>query len=352
MIPVTVWPGVLIALTILAGFSWLLVRHIGLALLVAFSPLPGFVLTGFAIHHPPSVFGYFPGFIAAGFFAGTIAPLTANMSARVAIGQSLRDLWRAFLAILILFIPAAFLSPSAFADIATEISAVAITAIGAMLLPYGENFVVRINRAQEARLRETERLAFLTTPRWGASISGVALVFSVLGFFGAQKAVASVAAHPALFIAMTVLFLAGAFVTARNVRRALAAFLALMPVALLMMGISDRFTFSPLGLLAPLATAAMFVLLTAATAFRFEQNGDGPLTATLRGMEQVAPAAVVVAIASVLAGIVFLSQAAIIESAAILLGAIAALILQPALATFLYSLFPKRVSLDEAFRRR
>jgi hypothetical protein len=293
-----------------------------------------------------------PGFIAAGFLAGAIAPLIANMPARQAVRQSLRDLWRAFLAILILFVPAVFLNPSSSAVAATEISAVAITALGAMLLPYDENFVVRINRAQEARLRQTDFLAFLTTPRWGASIGGIALVFSVLGFFGAQKAVASVAAHPASFIAMTVLFLAGAFVTARNVRRVLAALLAMVPVTLLMVALSDRFAFSPLGALVPLATAAMFVLIMAAPAFRFEQNGDGPLTATLRGIEQVAPAVVVVAVASIAAGIIFFSPAAIVESAAILLGGIAALILQPALTTFIYSIFPKRVSLEEAFRRR
>jgi hypothetical protein len=353
MIPVMFWPGIVVAFAILVAFSWLLVRHIGLALLIVLSPLPGFLLVAFEMRHSPSVFGYLPGFIVAAFLGAVIAPLAANMPARRAVSLSLRELWRPFLAIFVLFVPA-FFGPGHFTGFITEVSAILFTALGSMLLSYNENFVVRINRAQETRLRESEWLAFLTVPRWGASISGAALVFSALSFFGAQKGFATVVARPALFIAMTVLFLVVAFFVARNVRRAIAAVLAVVPVTLLTAGLSERLDFSLIGLSGPLIAAAMPVLFVAAAGFRFDQNGDGPVTVTQRSMEKTGPAIAIVMLASSVAALFagMMSQPAILHAAALALGGCAALILQPALTTFLYSLFPKRVSLDEAFRRR
>lgn len=348
-----IWPGILLAFAVLAAFSWVLVRHIGLALVIALSPSPGVLLAAVEAHHTPSVFGYLPGFIAAAFLGGAIAPRAANMPARQAISLSLQELWRIFLAVFVLFIPA-FFGPGHFTGFLTEASAILFTALGAILLRYNENFVVRINRTQEARLRESEWLAFLATPRWGTSISGAALVFSVLGFFAAQKGIRTVAEHPALFIAMAVLFLVVVIFVARNVRRAVAAVLATVPIVLLTVALSERFAFSPVGLSGPLIAAAMPVLFIAAASFGFEQNGDGPVTATQRGVEKIGPAVAIVMLASALAALFagMISQLAMLHAAALVLGGCAALVLQPALATFLYSLFPKRVSLDEAFRRR
>ena len=353
MIPVMFLPGVLVAFAILAAFSWVLVRHIGLALLIALSPLPGFLLATFAMRHTPSVFAYLPGFIAAAFLGAAIAPLAANMPVRQAAWSSLQDLWRVFLAIFVLFIPA-FFAPSHFMGFLTEVSAILFTAVGAILLRYDENFVVRINRAQETRLRESEWLAFLTMPRWGASIGGIVLVLSVLGFFAARRGISAMAAHPALSAAVAVLFLALVFFVARNVRRAVAAFLAAVPVVLLTAALSERFVFSPIGLSAPLVTAAIPILFIAAAGFRFERNGDEAATATQRGIEKTGPSIAIVTFGAVLAALFagMITYPAILYAAALVLGGCAALILQPALTTFLYALFPKRVSLDDAFRRR
>src|ERR1700744_2332571 len=109
--PVLFWPGILVALALLIAFSWVLTRHAALAAVVALSPLPGFVLVALATSRPPAVFGYIPGFIAAAFLAGAFAPRAANMPAREAVRISLRDLRLAFLAILALFIPMAFIGP-------------------------------------------------------------------------------------------------------------------------------------------------------------------------------------------------------------------------------------------------
>src|ERR1700740_2963479 len=91
------WPGMLAALIVLIVFAWLLTRHVGLALVAALSPLPGFVVAGSATRHALSVLGYLPGFIAVGILTGDIAPLAASMAARQAVGKSLKDLWPVFL---------------------------------------------------------------------------------------------------------------------------------------------------------------------------------------------------------------------------------------------------------------
>jgi hypothetical protein len=351
-VPVLFWPGIVIALALLVVFSWILVRHAGLAVVMALSPLPGFVLSAFGTGHPPPPFAYMPGFIAAGILAGAVAPLAANMAARQAVRNSLHDLRLALIAVLVLFIPAVFAGASALYCVAGEISAVALTALGATMFSYDEDFVVQINRANEARIHAFERLDFLTKPRWGMSIGGIALVFSALGFFGAQKDIAMAFAYPALFAVLALVFLAGAFAVARNVRRALAAFLAMVPVALLLMALADRLAFSALDLLLPFTAAAMPVLFTAASALGFERSGDGAETATQRGLEHLGPSVAVAVIAGAAATILSELQAGIIESAALLLGGGAALVLQPALTTMLYALAPKRVSLEEAFRKR
>jgi hypothetical protein len=353
-IPVMFWPGMSIALVLLIASSWLLVRHAGLAVLTALSPLPGFMLAALAGRIAPSIFDYLPGFIAAGFLAGSIAPLAANVPPRQAISQSLRDLWPVCIVFFLVMIPAFLVAGQAVYSMAGEASAVVLTALGASFLPYGEAFIVRINRATEAGMRTLEGLAFITEPRWGTSIGGIALVFSALGFFGAQKGIAIMGASPFRFAAMGIVFLVGAFAITRNVRRTAAASLTMIPVTLLMIALSDRFTFSPAGLLLPLAVAAMPVLLMTASAAGFERNGDSAQTATQRGIERFGASVVVTAAAGAVAMIVptLLSQTPIVESAALLLGGAAALILQPALTTMLYSLLPKRITLEEAFRKR
>jgi hypothetical protein len=352
--PVMFLPGMLTALALLFAFSWILVRHVGLAAVVALSPLPGFLLATFGADLPPSLFECVPGFIVAAFLAGVVAPLAASAPARMAVRKFPRDLWPVFVAVLLLFVPAAFIGAAALACMAGQISAIAVTALAATSLSYDEDFVVRINRAGEARIREIAQLDFLTKSRWGMSIGGVTLVFSVLGFFGAQKGIGAIVAHPALFVALAFIFVAGAFAASRNVRRSVATVLAMAPVALLLIALLDRFTFSPVGLLLPLAVSAMPVMFMTASALGFERSGDSWETATLRGLERFGPAVVVTAIASAAASILceWSWRAGIVESAALLLGGAAALILQPALTTMLYSLFPKRVSLEEAFRRR
>src|SRR6202012_4370920 len=91
--PLMFWPGLLIALGLLFAFAWILVRHIGLAAAVALSPLPGFLLGFFGADPLLSFLGCLRGFIAAGFLAGAVAPLAANIAAGMAVRQSLGDLW-------------------------------------------------------------------------------------------------------------------------------------------------------------------------------------------------------------------------------------------------------------------
>jgi hypothetical protein len=350
-IPLLFWPGLLITLALLVAFAWLLVRHTGLALLTVLAPLPGMGLADLGVHTPPVFSSYVPGFIVAAFLTSVIAPLAASTPARQAVRETLRALWPALVAIFVLFIPVAFMG-ALYCSIGV-ISAVAVTAPVAMLLSYDENFVVRINRAGENRLQEMERLAFLTIPRWGMSIGGIALVFCVLGFFGAQASPAAISVHPVLFCATAFVFLAGAFAITRNIRRALAAFLTMAPVVLLTLSLSARLAFPSIGLLVSLAAAAIPVLFMASAARIFERGGDSAETSTGRGIERFGATVAITTVASaagaILAGFRF--QDMVVEGSALLLGGAAALILQPALTTMLYTLFPRRISLEEAFRK-
>jgi hypothetical protein len=343
----------LIALALLIAFSWILTRHAGLALVTALSPLPGFVLAALTIRHSPSIFCYLPGYIVAGVLTGTVAPLAANAPARDAVQQSLQDLWPVLLAELLIFVPAIFSDRAALYCMAGEISAIALAALGLLLLSYDEGSVARINRAVEARIREIERLDFLTQPRWSMSIGGIALVFSVLGFFGTHRGIAIDSSHAVIFGSAAGMFLLVTLATARNVRRAVAAVLALAPVILLIIALSDRFVYSA-SILLPPVVAAMPVLFMTAGARGFERAGDKWDVATQRGITRFGPCVATAVIASSVAAFLSgsLSRGGVVEGVALLLGEIAALILQPALTTMLYVLFPKRVSLEEAFRKR
>ena len=350
--PVVFWPGMLIAFVLLIAASWFLVRHAGLAAVTVLSPLPGIVLAALGTHHAASFFGYIPGFMAAGLLAATIAQFAASVPAQSAIRSALSILWLAFLAVFLLLVPSAFNRVAAFTCMAGEVSAVIVTALATMLFSYDEDFVVRINRATEARVREIERLNFLVKPRWGMSIGGVGLVFSVLGFFGAQKDIVAISSSPVLFAAWAVIFAMEVFVVSRNIRRALADILAMVPVALLTIALSGRFAWPTAEILLPLTVGGGPVLFMTASALGFERGGDRWDIATQRGVERFGAAIAVTTMAAAAATLLFEWQSGVIECAALFMGGVAALILQPALTTMLYTLFPKRVTLEEAFRKR
>jgi hypothetical protein len=353
-IPVMFWPVIVIAFALFLAASWILTRHAVLAVLTVLSPLPGIALAVAVSHRLPFIFEYVPGFIAAGCLASAVAQSSASMPGRKAIRLSLGHLWLPLLASLLFFVPATFTDPTAFACMSAILSAFVVTAAGATVLSYDETFVTRINRASEARIRDTEWLSFVAIPRWGMSIGGIALVFSVLGFFGAQKGSAAILAHPILFAAPAFVFLIDAFAVTRNVRRTLAACLAMAPVLLLVLAASARFARAEESLWLSLAVAAIPVLLMAASAPRFERIGDAADIATVRGIEQAGPAIAVTSLAGAAMATLstFQSSSGLIEGVVLFFGGIAALVLQPALTTMLYTLVPKRVSLEEAFRKR
>lgn len=352
--PVMFWPGLLIALALLVAFSWVLVRHAGLAITAALSPLPGFAVAMWATGQGPSIFAYLPGFIVAGILVGDVGRLAANMRGRSAVRKSLGDLWLVFLITVLMIVPAIFAGPAALIAIASVFSALIVATPASSFLNYDEDFVVRINRAMEGRLRQIERLDFLIQSRWGMSIGGIALVLSVLGFFGAQKTIALLFSHFVLLGAADVIFAVCAFAVSRNLRRTLASILAMVPTALLMIALTDRFAVPSMDFLLPLAVAAMPVLFITSKAASYERDGDSWETATQRGLEHFAAIIAIVLAAAFAANVLpaFQSPAALAGSASILLGGFAALILQPALTTMLYTLFPKRISLEEAFRKR
>ena len=64
-------------------------------------------------------------------------------------------------------------------EAASGLSALIVLPLVASLLPYSEDFVSRANRLRELRERRTEKLAAVTEPRWGLSLTGIGAVFFV-----------------------------------------------------------------------------------------------------------------------------------------------------------------------------
>ena len=358
-------PGALIALALLLILSYWHLRHWGLAVLAVIAPLTGAV-GGTFLMSSFQPFAYLAGFIAASFLASAIAAATAAgrttflREAFVTFGFPLLcgfllmglSPFTALIGTHVQTLPHVFLAALSVA--ACFASAIVLLPAGALVLRYGENFVTRANRAREDRARWLASLDAVTQPRWGMSFSGIALIFSVLGYFGLRNSGNfTVGGSPLRLVAEAFLILAIAYLAARNFRRALAVLLALVPVVLVSAWLLAKAGSwpAPTDLLLALGLMAMPVLVMAGRASAFERQGHSPAVATVRALEQNGATILAASLAAGLAVALSYGYADPVEGFGVLLGGIAALVLQPALTTAFYALFPKRVSLD-AYRLR
>jgi hypothetical protein len=230
----------------------------------------------------------------------------------------------------------------------------------ASVLPYGETFFVRANRLRERRESLVRVLALVAQPRWGISLSGIALVFATLGWFGAAPFLRHHGwlAEPALWAASALAMFAVAFAVGRDWRAALAAMLALAVLTLTSMWLWGR----AVGHVRATAFIAIAVTLAAASLtmghliaarWRFRISGDEPQTALLRAIETLGVAPLFGSLGAAGAIAPWIAQHGSVAGQAVmfLLAAVAASLAMPGLAGALETLVRRRRSVDELYGR-
>lgn len=340
-----------IAFAIAALGSYVHLRHVGLAPAVAFAPLPG-MLMALAIGAPDgfaAVLAYLPGFAVAAFLADDFTQRIAsgidrNSAIRDAIGASALS---ACLAVLVpagglgaflYFFPSLANLAAAAAMIGGGLFAILIVTMVASLLPFGEEFVTRTNRLREWRERVLYRLTFITQPRWAMSFTGIAIVFAVLAFFGAQLAID---ANEAVILGAFLIAAFGAsFLLKRDWRRALATIMVLALVMLIAFWSVPQIHMQTLFLLLlMLAVCFAPLFLMAAESDRYLSEDAMSLALQRKG------AAVLFIFLA--AGFILISGPAIL-----FFGCVGALVFQPAIATALETLIPSKAALEARYRVR
>ena len=344
------------ALTALLLLAYVQFRHIGLAFIAVFAPLPGGVLASWlGVRDAGQVY-------LCGFFLATV--LASGVSAQICEGEDCKtaawSVWKdehglligvSVLAVCMAAIPFVLTWNVASAPIVGAILLSVICAAAILLftplLPFGADFVTRANRAREKQERWLDRLSFVVHPRWGWSISGIALIFAILGFFGAEHS--ATAAHDVRGLAAgTIAVVAIAYLATRDLRRTLAVIITAAVLYCLSIWIAHRLPVSGSNDWLVFSLVLMPVLGMAIRTSAFGREGDNAAVATLRALELLA-ASVVFFCAG--AGIVLMALDSIAGGILVLCGALAGLVVLPALTTAIFDLLPPRASLD-AYRVR
>jgi len=300
------------------ALAWVLLRHVPLALLAAFGPLPAVIFAA-TVLRSGTLFDY-----PFGFCVGLLTS-AALLRRFLGAGRDWRDL--------------ACAAAGAGATLASQhwqaavswmlcgASAAALVAAGFRWLKLGEAFVARANRLAESRARLLETASHIAVPRWAMALSGIALVLAALGWF-------EVAPPLPPYYPGIVVIAAAAFLLARDWRSGVAA--ALCAALLWLLGLDDALAFFALPAL----------LLAAGTRGRPEQGGP----AWRLALEEEG-AGLLLAGLSLAALPLQLPGGSGIENpfaAAEAFGA--ALLFFPALTVALWSLFPRRRSVKDLYR--
>lgn len=179
-----------------ALFSYWHLRHWRLAVAVAATPLPGLLWA--APLSAGSAFGLVP-VIAYGFGFAVATLYAQRLLDRLLRQTSGEAPWRSAGVMLALAVALAVMwfwhSDNADAATQSVVDLIAATASVLLLLPlsvplfrFDEAFVAEANRARESRGRIFEWFGGAAIPRWGLSLTGIALVFLALGWFGGKAA--------------------------------------------------------------------------------------------------------------------------------------------------------------------
>ncbi len=353
-------------------FSILHLRHAGLALVAAFAPLPGLLAAAsLGATVEPLALAFLAGFTIALFLADEIAlRVVEGSGAATATAGTLREnavagvaaaIAAAALAALLLFAGHHARMPlvAAAAELASGLSALIVLPLGASQLPFGEDFVMRANRLRELRARRLEKIAAVTEPRWGWSLTGVGVVFFALAFFGSRSLHASQAvAHFGLeiWLVAAIVVTGAALAVTRDWRRSLAVVIALGLSALIGCwgyargGISLNVA-SWLALMQVLAIgAAMTMLVANAARPDADEDAAAALVRSLLGKTAVAVTCSACAIVILLALALTIGREAVALAAALFFAGLGAVLLQPALAIAIETVAPRRSTIEARYR--
>jgi hypothetical protein len=364
------------ALVAMLGLSFVIafahLRHTGLALSVVAAPVSGLIAAAsLGMFLGPLALAYLTGLAIALFLADDIALRVVGGSGGAdAAAETLREdafaggaaaISAAALAALMLLAGHRAATPliAALGEAASGLSALIVLPLVASLLPYSEDFVSRANRLRELRERRIEKLAAVTEPRWGWSLTGIGVVFFALAFFGSRALHATQSVvHPALeiwFVA-AVLALGAALAVTRDWRRSLAVVIALGLAALVgcwgyaRAGISlDLASWIALMQVMGIGVALNLFVAQAAHPDRGEDTTAASVR-SLMGKTGVVAAATFCAIVVLLGLSLSIGREAIALAAALFFAGLGAVLLQPALTIAIETLAPRRSTIEARYR--
>lgn len=347
------------AFVLSAIIAFLQLRHIGLAVLVAFAPLPGLLIAhGFGASDPLTIaLCYLPALACAMFMADEIAANIAQGHERRAVCEDVLAKSGVIagasigVAALGLAILALSHGPVALATVlAAGISAILIVPLAASALPYSEDFVTRANRVREWRERLLDPVTAIAQPRWSLSATGIAIVFAVLGYFGAHPQLD--ATEYAVFTAMILSAFIAGFGLTWEWRRAFA--LPLILALLILIGMWGFAEIHAVNGLLPLVQALgicagplLFMAVEAARHLTDDAASASSLALTRRG--PVTIAFFVVGVVLVLSQMDDPLPVAVV-AVILLFGCAGTIFWLPAIAGALETLFPRRSTLEARYR--
>lgn len=347
------------ALLLSAAISFVHLRHFGLSALVAIAPMPGLLIAhGLGSAGPLTMaLCYLPGFACALFMADEIAANVAHgherraacedalaksgVSAGVGIGVAAIGL-----AVLGLSQGPVVLA----ATLGAGVCAILIVPLAASALPFSEDFVTRSNRVREWRERMLDSVAAIAQPRWALSATGIAVIFAVLGYFGAHPVLD--ATEYAIFTALLLSAFIAGFGLTWEWRRALALPLVLVLLILIgMWGLAQIHEASRLlPLVQVLGICAIPLLFFAVEASR--HLIEDPASASSFALLRRGPVTIFVFVNCALLVLLQIGDpllAAVIV-VMLLFGCTGALLWLPAIAGALETLFPRRSTLEARYR--
>jgi hypothetical protein len=359
--PLVIGAGVVLA----GACAFAQTRHLGLAIMTAIVPLPGLLWA--APLSAGANYGVVP------LLAYAFAFAWATLGAQAAVERALDRLeheypWRtAVVALGLAIVLAAFwfwtmavrdAAIQALADLVfSTFSAAALLPLGASVLHFDESFVARANRAREHRQRLLERLSLLATPRWGLSVTGIAVVFIAIAWFETGPAMRTGGLALVLRCLSVAVVAVGAGVFARGWREGLATGLAVGAVCLVALWATaqgERDPLAPVGVLEVVSLGLLLALHGARGALLFRVRGEAPVVARQRTIEETGPGQLFAAAGGLLAIVpaLIVWPACVPFVAALAAAGIGGLLWWPAAATALETLVPHHRSVEEIYGTR